>query len=65
MNWKFRKRKKNREQILDARKTSEDAAKQLRDQKTRVNATASWLERRQTQNGFGQDFEYTLRPRSS
>ena len=64
MIWKF-KRKKNREQILHARKTAEAAAIQLREQKVRVNATASWLERRQTQNGFGQDFEYTLRPRSS
>lgn len=28
-----------------------------------VTALATWLERRNNQNGFGEDFEYTLRPK--
>lgn len=29
----------------------------------RMNTIASYLEKRKNQNGFGADFEYTLRPR--
>lgn len=31
----------------------------------RLNALATYLERRRLQNGFGSDFEYTLRPRGT
>lgn len=57
------KKKSNKHQINEVHKSTENAAKKLEAQKQKVNATASWLERRQLQNGFGQDFEYTLRPR--
>lgn len=42
---------------------TEEAAEQLRSQKTQVNAVSSWLETRKQQNGFGDDFEVTLIPR--
>ena len=29
----------------------------------RMHAVATYLERRKNQNGFGTDFEYTLKPR--
>lgn len=29
----------------------------------RMNAVADYLEKRKNQNGFGTDFEYTLKPR--
>lgn len=58
-------RKKNRAEIKDARKSANDAAEQLKAQKILVNTTAAWLSRRKEQNGFGTDFEYTLRPRES
>lgn len=31
----------------------------------RLNALAAYLDRRRLQNGFGSDFEYTLRPRGT
>lgn len=31
----------------------------------RLTALATYLERRRLQNGFGTDFEYTLRPREA
>lgn len=31
----------------------------------RLTALATYLERRRLQNGFGSDFEYTLRPRGT
>lgn len=31
----------------------------------RLTALATYLERRRLQNGFGADFEYTLRPREA
>jgi hypothetical protein len=30
-----------------------------------MNALAAYLERRKNQNGFGDDFEYTLRPKEA
>lgn len=57
--------RKKRARIKDVRKSADDAAKQLQSQKAQVNRTASWLERRKEQNGFGTDFEYTLRPKES
>lgn len=44
---------------------AKEAAEQLSSQKTQVHAVAAWLERRANQNGFGEDFEYTLRPRGA
>lgn len=57
--------RKKTSKIKDVRKSADDAAKQLREQKTQVTRTAAWLERRKEQNGFGTDFEYTLQPRGS
>lgn len=31
----------------------------------KVNAITSWLDNRKNQNGFGEDFEYTLRPKEA
>ena len=31
----------------------------------KMNAIASYLEKRKDQNGFGSDFEYTLQPKES
>lgn len=47
------------------RESTEKAAEQLRSQKPKVNAVSSWLENRANENGFGEDFEYTLRPRGA
>lgn len=44
-------------------KSTEAAAEQLRKQEPKVNSIYSYLKRRELENGFGDDFEYTLRPR--
>lgn len=31
----------------------------------RVNYLTTWLQNRENKNGFGEDFEYTLRPKAS
>lgn len=62
MIWKS---KKNKAKINDARKSANDAAEQLKAQRSIVNSTSLWLSRRKELNGFGTDFEYTLRPRGS
>jgi hypothetical protein len=58
-------RKKNQVEIKDAHKSADDAAEQLKSQRILVTTTSAWLARRKEQNGFGTDFEYTLRPRES
>ena len=37
----------------------------LKNEGPRMNAIASYLERRKDQNGFGSDFEFTLLPKES
>lgn len=46
------------------KKASESIAK-TRAQQPRVNAFSRFLGTRLDQNGFGEDFEYTLRPRGA
>lgn len=57
--------RKDRAKIKELRKAEQEAAAKLNSQKTRVTAVATWLHNRTNQNGFGVDFEYTLRPRGS
>lgn len=47
------------------RESAYTAARQLKAQEPHVNFIASWLIKRRHQNGFGEDFEYTLRPREA
>jgi hypothetical protein len=42
-----------------------DSLDKVRKQQPRVNALTSYLERRKNQNGFGEDFEYTLRTKEA
>lgn len=58
-------RKKNKKKIKELRQIQEQAELQLRGQRPEVHGIANWLTRRRDQNGFGMDFEYTLRPRGS
>ena len=55
-----RKRKADQNELLVR---ANKAADQLEKQKPKVNNISNWLEHRKDQNGFGEDFEYTLRPR--
>lgn len=42
---------------------AEASLRQTRNQQPHVDRMTSWLENRNIQNGFGEDFEYTLRPK--
>lgn len=42
---------------------AEQSLRETEKKQPHVNAITSWLRRRDGQNGFGEDFEYTLRPK--
>jgi hypothetical protein len=53
---------------VDPEELSQKAEKSLNETRSRqdhVNALTSYLETRKGQNGFGEDFEITLNPRSA
>lgn len=51
---------------LDAlEKQATDALEQVKAQEPRVNYLATWLKNRENQNGFGEDFDWSLRPRGA
>lgn len=58
--------KRNERVDIDALdRKAEESIEQTVANQPKVNAVTSWLERRQNQNGFGEDFEYTLRPKEA
>jgi hypothetical protein len=61
MMWRSRKRVDPDELSAQA----EAATEQIRTQQDRVNVMADWFERRKNVNGFGDDFEWTLKPKGS
>lgn len=42
---------------------AEESLRQTTRQQPHVDRITSWLQNRENQNGFGEDFEYTLRPK--
>jgi hypothetical protein len=58
-----KKSKTQKPKPKEIRRSAYEAARELKQQEPKVNAITNWLERRHRQNGFGEDFEYTLRPR--
>jgi len=46
-------------------RVAEESLRTTRSQQEHVNALTSYLESRKGQNGFGEDFEITLNPRSA
>lgn len=44
---------------------AEESMAETRNRQDHVNALTSYLDRRQGQNGFGEDFEVTFIPRSA
>lgn len=57
--------RKKKARIKDLHQQTTDAQAQLNSQKPKVNALSTYLTKRSNQNGFGLDFEYTLRPRGT
>lgn len=44
---------------------SDEINAQLESESERMNSIAAYLEKRKKQNGFGRDFEFTLRPKEA
>lgn len=47
----------------DLIRKAEASIRQTERQQPQVDRLTSWLKTRENQNGFGEDFEYTLRPK--
>ena len=47
----------------DLIKQAEESLRKTESQQPYVDRITSWLKNRENQNGFGEDFEYTLRPK--
>ena len=60
---KFLSRRTPRVDPEELNRQSAEINEQLEREGPRMNALAAYLERRRLLNGFGTDFEYTLRPR--
>ena len=62
MSW-FRKKKRSDPSAVSAQ--ADAATEQIRTQQDRVNALTGYLDRRKDANGFGSDFEWTLKPKEN
>ena len=60
---KFPSRRPPRVDPDELDRQSQEINEKLESEGPRMAAVATFLERRRLQNGFGTDFEYTLRPR--
>jgi hypothetical protein len=58
-------RRKKRIDPAELAAQADAATAQIRTQQDRVNVMADWFERRKNTNGFGDDFEWTLKPKGS
>lgn len=64
----FGRHRSHKENVVDPQVLIDQATEindKLEREGPRLNALASYLERRRLQNGFGTDFEYTLRPKEA
>lgn len=64
MSWKQKLRGK-RIDPADLTRKADESLRTTSGQQERVNMLTEYLERRKNQNGFGEDFEYTLRPKGT
>lgn len=62
-SWLHKKKQRVDPEQLSAR--ADEVLQQIQNQQPRVNVITSFLNRRTLENGFGTDFEYTLRPKES
>lgn len=44
---------------------ADESLRETKELQPKVNSITSYLERRKNQNGFGEDFEYTLKPKGA
>ena len=65
MSRKWFSKRKPRIDPDEMARVAEESLAESRGRQVQVNAITSYLDRRQGQNGFGEDFEITLIPRSA
>lgn len=65
MSPKWLRRRQPRVDPEELARTAEESLNETRSQQAHVNALTSYLNNRTGQNGFGEDFEITLTPRSA
>lgn len=63
MSPRWFKKRAPRVDPVEMERTAEESLRETRDQQEHVNALTSYLNDRQGQNGFGEDFGITLNPR--
>lgn len=61
----FGRGKRQRVDPEDLISKAEASIRKTKEQQPRVNAISLWLNNRNLINGFGDDFEYTLRPKKA
>ena len=62
-NKKFRKGRPERPDPDVLIRQAEESLRKTESQQPHVDKITKWLNKRENQNGFGEDFEYTLRPK--
>ena len=62
-NKKFRLGRPERPDPNDLIRQAEESLRKTERQQPHVDRITKWLNNRENQNGFGEDFEYTLRPK--
>lgn len=65
MSPKWLKKRAPRVDPDEMSRVAEESLRETRNQQAHVNALTSYLNNRRGQNGFGEDFEITLNPRSA
>ena len=62
-NKKFRLGRSERPDPNDLIRQAEESLRKTESQQPHVDRITKWLNKRENQNGFGEDFEYTLKPK--
>ena len=62
-NKKFRLGRPERPDPNDLIRQAEESLRKTESQQPHVDRITKWLNKRENQNVFGEDFEYTLRPK--
>lgn len=57
------KKRSTRVDPIELQEKAEASLERTRKQQPYINFITSWLNNRKGENGFGEDFEYTLRPK--
>lgn len=63
MSLRWLKKRSSRVDPQEISRVAKESLAETRSQQDKVNHITAYLDNRKNQNGFGEDFEFTLRPR--